>query len=58
MQRHFAVFRLPAPSHESLFTIVTSILEVSTIRFALVVNCIKSAVKQNESYSKLMWTLN
>lgn len=29
-QRHFAVFRLPAPPADSLFTIVTSILEVST----------------------------
>ena len=28
LQRHFAVFRLPAPTAESLFTIVTSILEV------------------------------
>ena len=28
-QRHFAVFRLPPPTAESLFTIVTSVLEVS-----------------------------
>lgn len=30
-QRHFAVFNLPTPTAESLFTIVTSVLEVSTV---------------------------
>ncbi|CAH3196290.1 unnamed protein product, partial [Porites evermanni] len=29
LKRHFAVFRLPAPTAESLFTIVTSILEAN-----------------------------
>ncbi|XP_068697910.1 dynein axonemal heavy chain 8-like [Montipora foliosa] len=29
LKRHFAVFRLPAPSTDSLFTIVTSILEAN-----------------------------
>ena len=41
LQRHFAVFRLPAPTAESLFTIVTSILEVcSNGSFSLNFRCL------------------